>query len=107
MSDPKYRVVWAEAAVRDLEEIILFVASNSPLEAEGLLSKLRQAAQSLVRSPLRGRHESAGDPSRGGCAVLVVVYTREYTLPKARTALTMILDRLPNLRLDLAEPLPS
>lgn len=55
MSDPKYRVVWAEAAVRALEEIILFVASDSPLAAEGLLRKLRQAAQSLVRSPLRGR----------------------------------------------------
>jgi len=55
MADPKYRVVWAEAAARDLEEIILFVASDSPLAAERLLHKLARKAQSLGTSPLRGR----------------------------------------------------
>jgi toxin ParE1/3/4 len=55
MSDPGYRVVWAEAAARDLEQIVLFIASDTPLTAERLLRKLRRGAQSLTRSPLRGR----------------------------------------------------
>jgi toxin ParE1/3/4 len=55
VAEPKYRVVWAKAASRDLEEIILFVASASPLVAERLLDKIRRKARSLGMSPLRGR----------------------------------------------------
>jgi toxin ParE1/3/4 len=56
VAERKYRVVWAKAAARDLEEIILFVASNSPLVAERLLDKTRRKARSLGTSPLRGRN---------------------------------------------------
>lgn len=55
MADPKYRVVWAKVAARDLEEIVLFVASDSPVAAERLLEKLRRKALSLAAGPLRAR----------------------------------------------------
>jgi toxin ParE1/3/4 len=55
VAEPKYRVVWAKAAALDLEQIILFVASDSPFVAEQLLAKIRRKARSLGTSPLRGR----------------------------------------------------
>ena len=49
------RVVWAEAAVRDLEDIVEFVARDSPDNAGRLLAKLEAKATSLTRIPDRGR----------------------------------------------------
>jgi plasmid stabilization system protein ParE len=55
MSEARFRVFWAEEAVRDLEEIVCYVASASPANAKSLLAKLRGRAESLHTSPLRGR----------------------------------------------------
>jgi toxin ParE1/3/4 len=55
MADSAVRVIWAEAAVRDLEEIVSYVALDSPLAAERLLERLRRKAGSLETSPKRGR----------------------------------------------------
>ena len=55
MAERRFRVVWAEAAVRDLEEIVGFVASESLSSAERLLGTLRTKAASLEMVPLRGR----------------------------------------------------
>jgi len=41
--------------VRDLEDIISFVAIDSPLDAERLLVRLSAKARSLETSPHRGR----------------------------------------------------
>jgi len=51
MPERSRRVVWAEAAVRDLEEIISFIAADSPLNARGVLDRLRAKARSLETSP--------------------------------------------------------
>ena len=51
----RYRVRWTEAAVRDLEEIVSYIAVDSPINASKLLAKLRARAESLEVSPLRGR----------------------------------------------------
>jgi addiction module RelE/StbE family toxin len=54
MADPR-RVVWAESAARDLEEIVTFVARDSPGDAERLLAKLETRASALTRMPDCGR----------------------------------------------------
>jgi toxin ParE1/3/4 len=55
MPERAHRVIWAEAAVRDLEDIISFVAIDSPLHAERLLKRLSAKARSLETSAHRGR----------------------------------------------------
>ena len=55
MAERRFRVVWAEAAARDLEEIVAFVAEDSPTSAERLLGALRARAASLATVPHRGR----------------------------------------------------
>jgi len=55
MPDRARRVIWAEAAVRDLEDIVSFVAIDSPLNAEHLLGRLSTKARSLETSSHRGR----------------------------------------------------
>jgi plasmid stabilization system protein ParE len=48
-------VRWAEEAVQDLEEIVGYVAADSPANARSLLTRLRERAASLDTAPLRGR----------------------------------------------------
>lgn len=55
MPDRRLLVIWAHAAVRDLEEIVSFVASDSPEASERLIEKLRAKARSLETNPRRGR----------------------------------------------------
>ena len=55
MAKRKWRVVWTEAATHDLVEIVSFVARKSPVNARRLLIKIRSKADSLERSPRRGR----------------------------------------------------
>lgn len=55
MSDRRFNVLWAEEAVRDLEEIVSYVAADSPVNAKNLLAKLRRRAEALDTAPLRGR----------------------------------------------------
>jgi plasmid stabilization system protein ParE len=55
MARRKWRVVWTEAATRDLVEIVSFVAGKSPVNARRLLIRLRSKADSLERSARRGR----------------------------------------------------
>jgi len=55
MARRKWRVVWAESAADDLVEIVSFIAGNSPANAHRLLIRLRSRADSLERSPQRGR----------------------------------------------------
>ena len=56
MAERRFRVVWAEAAARDLEEIVAFVAEDSPTSAERLLMALWAKAASLETVPKRGRY---------------------------------------------------
>jgi toxin ParE1/3/4 len=55
MARRKWRVVWTESATDDLVEIVSFVAGKSPTNARRLLIKIRSKADSLERSPRRGR----------------------------------------------------
>jgi toxin ParE1/3/4 len=55
MARRSFRVQWAEAAVRDLEELVGYIAADSPLNAERVLDKLEKRARTLESAPVRGR----------------------------------------------------
>ena len=51
----RFRVEWTEAASSDLEDIIRFIARDSPLNATKLYKRLRKRAETLRTLPARGR----------------------------------------------------
>lgn len=55
MARRSLRVQWAEAAVRDLEELVSYIAADSPPNAERILDKLEKRARALGSAPARGR----------------------------------------------------
>ena len=55
MARRRFRVHWAEVAVRDLEEIVAFLAVDSEQDAERLLRRIENRAATLQSSPARGR----------------------------------------------------
>ena len=55
MARRRFRVQWAEAAARDLEEVVSFIAMDSELEAERVVRRLEARAETLESSPGRGR----------------------------------------------------
>jgi toxin ParE1/3/4 len=55
MARRSFRVQWAKAAVRDLEELMSYIAADSPLDTERILDKLEKRAQTLESTPVRGR----------------------------------------------------
>jgi len=55
MARRSFRAQWAEAAARDLEELIGYVAADSPLNAERILDKLKKRVRTLEATPARGR----------------------------------------------------
>lgn len=46
---------WSEVAVRDLEELVSYIAVDSPASAEGILERIERRAATLEISPARGR----------------------------------------------------
>jgi plasmid stabilization system protein ParE len=51
----RFRVQWAEVAVRDLEDLVAFVAIDSQGDAERVLRRIEIRAASLEVAPQRGR----------------------------------------------------
>src|SRR3990172_208982 len=51
----RYRVQWAEVAVRDLEDLVGYIAADSEINAERVLARLETRAAALESSPGRGR----------------------------------------------------
>lgn len=57
MPRPPFAVRWSEQAIRDLEELALFVArESSPQQAAALLDRVEERARALETLPDRGRH---------------------------------------------------
>lgn len=50
-----FKVIWADAAVQDLEKIIAYIAKDSPANATKILSRIKNTASDLYHSPYRGR----------------------------------------------------
>ena len=55
MASRRFRVQWAEVAVRDLEELVSLIAVDSELDAERVLRRIETRAGTLELSPGRGR----------------------------------------------------
>ena len=55
MRKRSFRVLWTEAAIRDLEGLIDYIARDAPINAGKILSQLRSKAESLNIAPERGR----------------------------------------------------
>lgn len=51
----EFKVIWAQAAAKDLENIILFVADESPATALNILKKIKGKVSTLSSYPQRGR----------------------------------------------------
>jgi toxin ParE1/3/4 len=54
-SEPVFEIEWTEVALADLEELLGFIEREDPAAASAVLQRLEQAAQRLVRHPLRGK----------------------------------------------------
>ena len=55
MTEPRFVVLWTGTAARDLEELIAFIAADSPAHAQRVLARLRNRAAALEAHPARGR----------------------------------------------------
>ena len=55
MARRRFRVQWAEVAVRDLEELVSYIAADSELDANRVLIRLERRAAALESNPGRGR----------------------------------------------------
>ena len=55
MARRRFRVQWAEVAVRDLEELVTFIAVDSAHDAERVLAHIETRAATLESSLSRGR----------------------------------------------------
>ena len=55
MPKNNYRVLWSEIAINDLEEIVTYIARDSPANALKVHGKLKDKADLLETYPLRGR----------------------------------------------------
>lgn len=51
----EYKVIWANVAENDLQNIIAYIAEDSPQNALHILNKIRQKASNLYALPERGR----------------------------------------------------
>ena len=51
-----FQVIWARTAVNDLENIIDYIAQNSPLTAQKLFEQIKNKIETLSYSPQRGRY---------------------------------------------------
>lgn len=60
------RLVWTERAISDLDEIVEYIAYDSPEAARRLAKRVKAHVEQLRRHPLSGPvpHENAGGPYR-------------------------------------------
>lgn len=49
-----YKVIWSKSAERDLEEIVLYIAEENPLNAKKVLNKIKEKASNLSSIPHKG-----------------------------------------------------
>ncbi len=55
MARRRFRVEWVEVAVRDLEELVAYIAADSETNADRVLERIEARAAALESSPSRGR----------------------------------------------------
>lgn len=55
MSRGGFEVLWAERAIRDLEQIVDFISQDAPLAAQRLFDHIAEKSRTLDSLPYRGR----------------------------------------------------
>jgi len=55
MNLQRFEVVWADVAIRDLDDIVDFVALEAPMAAQRLFDRITKRSISLETLPARGR----------------------------------------------------
>ena len=51
----QYKVIWSKTAEHDLESIIDYIAEESPINAQRVLTKIKKKSSLLYSYPSRGR----------------------------------------------------
>jgi len=94
-----FRVHWAEAAIEDLEEIVFYIASDSPITAEKILGRLQSRAASLESSPRRGRivPELAHFGMRSWRELICKPYRIVYRIEKSKVYVLAVIDGRRNI----------
>ena len=103
----RFRVEWTEAASSDLEDIIRFIARDSPLNATKLYKRLRKRAETLRTLPARGRvvPELADLEITAYLELSVLPYRIIYRIEESKVFVHAVLDARRELRELLAERL--
>ena len=55
MAEQRFKVLWTEAAAGDLEQLVSFIAIESPAAARKVLAGIEQKGAALKTFPRRGR----------------------------------------------------
>jgi len=94
MARRSFRVQWAEAAVRDLEELVSYITADSPINAERILDKLKVRAGTLESAPSRGRvvPELAHFGLRSWRELIVKPYRIIYRIDESTVNVLAVLD---------------
>ena len=51
----KHKVIWSPSAERDLEDIILYIAEENPINAQSNFEKIQSVTNNLESCPNKGR----------------------------------------------------
>ncbi len=103
----KLRVEWTETASADLEDIIRFIAKDSPLNAARLYKRIRERTRSLRAFPKRGHvvPELAALNVAGYLEMSAPPYRIVYRIEKSNVTVLAVLDGRRDLKQFLAERL--
>lgn len=52
---PKFNVIWSNSAAKDLEDILLRISLDQPLNARRIFEKIKTTSSALCHFPERGR----------------------------------------------------
>jgi len=102
-----FKVVWAEAAETDLQEIFDYLVDTSPSGALSAVERVERAAAALKRMPERGRHvpELAGSDIHTHRELISLPWRIIYRISGSTVEVIAVLDGRRNLRKLLFERL--
>ncbi len=89
-----FQVLWSDAAIRDLEEIVIFITVDSESDARRLWKRLRERAAALETTPARGRvvPELAEFGMRAWREILVRPYRLVYRIEADNVVVLAVFD---------------
>jgi len=94
MSLKRREVIWTEDAVREMEEIVEFIALDDPQSAMRMAERLVKLADGLVTTPFRGRVVPELDRigHHGHREVIVSPYRIMYRVLPGKVIVDLVID---------------